>query len=1003
MTDLPTPHEVDMGEPPAEIKLEPNSASIMHEEPDKIFCAQPLQKIAPEISQPETTVPLWKNSPEQDRKRKVLINEEAAEHAYRYFIAVKKILKDFSHIQSSQSRLKDIDGILTRKKECKVRIGFLGGTGSGKSSLINALLKEAILPRSDEAASTAVAVEVSYNASDNPQQMYRAYIEGISEAEFVQEIDELFADKLVWDQGGGLEAGEVDFEMHARMNATFTKVKCLFPKLQVLEDLKKTSANELLVHPEVKRLLDAKYHIKSPNSKDFTDRIQGYIEANSQHKDASQKISVWPLVKLVRIYTKAAILKPGIILVDLPGNLDTSAARVAVAEEYRKNLTISVIVAPAVRASSDKSAHDLLSSAERRTMQLDGLYKSDSLFFVVTKIDDLQNFKKYVKDHPNMEQSIVDLVNNLECMASQIDDLEREHKEKLKPRGKLQDLSRKYKEAHQTLAQQVEKILDALSSSGMKRKRIEDCQDSDFSAATTQQKKSLADLRKLHTLMGKNSADIFSNGNELFSIQESRKQIEEEKLITECNIRAACIQNRNQVHRTAIQAEYDAGRAMMGKKSSWKELSIFSVSSDVFACLHEDQDKDYAMRRGFFNKADTGIPGLRNALIATTWETRERNALTFNEDAECSLARMKLWVSDNSADFKMSRDEREHVESRLNILVEDLEAKFSKLRIETSKETRRLIETGIITKLFGFSKVASQQAKEIVTNWALLPWNNHRATNKRRGVWKSGSTIIDWNLDLAGNYLDLLVESWTKTIHSRIRNLQKSYERKVEAIVFDFCQILLNSAKEFDPAINEAICLLKENILHLGTTLQNSGADNFADVISASKDSHRLVQPRVLSAWEDVYDMCGAEKGAGVWNRNRRAHQDHVMNAGGQPMYKGCGFAIKNELRPACDEMSDKFDHSFSEAVNLVKEDLRIMLERHTVDINSSVESLASTEHDKRLLQQALAPIFTDLERAWGMEPLPEVVEEDEVAREVEDVADNQNTETLDLDALLAD
>ncbi|CZS91694.1 uncharacterized protein RAG0_02208 [Rhynchosporium agropyri] len=994
-----------MAEATAGIKLEPSSASVSYDEPEPLFCAQLDQNLATETPQPETTIPLWRNILGRDRKQMVFINEEAAEHANRYFMAVKKILREFAHISSTESRLDDIKGIYARRKQCKARIGFLGGTGTGKSSLINALLMERVLPRSEEAASTAVPVEVSYNDSEDPERLYRAYIEGISREEFTNELEGLFADKMFWDQGEGLEAGDVDFEMLQRMNTTFSKIKCLFPKLQTLDDLKKTSAQELLSNPEVSRLLDSKQDIFSADFQNFANSIKRYIEANKGDIETSLKISVWPLVKLVRIRTKAAILKPGIILVDLPGNQDTSAARNAIAEQHKKNLTMSVIVAPAVRASSDKGAYELLSSAERRTMQLDGLYKSDSLFFVVTKIDQLEDYDSYIKDHQNMDRANIDALKTMDDLDTQIDRMQREFRGKSQLQTKLEKDLEKYGKAHDKLTTQVEKILDQLSLAGAKRKRIEDSEDMDLSNATESQKKTLAKLRQLQAIVSETSATVSSGGNDLYRIQSAITAATYNRLRTECYVKAACIENRNQVHRTQILAEFKAGRAMMGKKTSTeKDLRIFSVSSNVFARLNGRNGRDYALQRGFLSRSDTGIPALREALLATTWENRERNARSFNEDAESSLTRMKLWVSDKAMNFKMSCEERKHVESRLGTIVDELETKFSKLHAETSKEIKHLIQTGILAKLAVFSKVAAQQAKGIVTNWALVPWNTHRATNKRHGVWQSGTVSYDWNDELAGNYLELLMVSWTKTIHNKINELQRSYDRHVEATISEFSDVLLASAQEFDPTVDEAIHLLKENVLRLSTVLQNSGADVFAEIITASKNAHRLVQPGVISAWEDVYTQCGDETGTGTWVRNRQAHQNHVKGAGGLPMYKSCGFAIKAELKSACDDMFEKFETNYNDAVGLVKEDLRVMLERHTADLGLSAESVASLKQDMLLLQQALAPVFAELERAWGIEPIPEVADEDEGAPEPEAAAkDEDDNASIDLDELLKD
>jgi hypothetical protein len=49
----------------------------------------------------------------------------------------------------------------------------------------------------------------------------------------------------------------------------------------------------------------------------------------------------WPLIKVVRIYTKAEALSTGAVIVDLPGVHDSNAARAAVAAG-KKNLHLHV-------------------------------------------------------------------------------------------------------------------------------------------------------------------------------------------------------------------------------------------------------------------------------------------------------------------------------------------------------------------------------------------------------------------------------------------------------------------------------------------------------------------------------------------------------------------------------------------------------------------------------------------------------------------------------------
>lgn len=80
-----------------------------------------------------------------------------------------------------------------------------------------------VLPRNEEAASTAVAVEVSYNDSDDPNRLFRAEIEGISRAEFRKEVEELFEDKHQWDMDADDEEEERDTEVWQRMLSTVEK------------------------------------------------------------------------------------------------------------------------------------------------------------------------------------------------------------------------------------------------------------------------------------------------------------------------------------------------------------------------------------------------------------------------------------------------------------------------------------------------------------------------------------------------------------------------------------------------------------------------------------------------------------------------------------------------------------------------------------------------------------------------------------------------------------
>lgn len=325
------------------------------------------------------------------RVQAVKILEDAAEQGNTFIQAATQILKDHQdNIPTVKHRIDRhgeflifstydlllmwiIAQVYKERRECQIHIGFLGGSGTGKSSVINALLgEEDLLPVSDEVASTAVIVEISYCNSENPECLYSATIEGVSRSEIQQELEELYKDMAAWNLGveEEEEGEEPDTEVMQRMLDTVSKYKCVFAELKTLGDWAKTSVDKLLATSSAQLLMDKKRTIIKDNLKAFAAAIKPFIDT-SKRKDGGVSHSLWPLVKVVKLFIKAPILKGGIVFVDLPGVHDTSAARNAIARNHMKTLDISCVVAPSVRAGSDKGAHVILNSMRKRDMQFD--------------------------------------------------------------------------------------------------------------------------------------------------------------------------------------------------------------------------------------------------------------------------------------------------------------------------------------------------------------------------------------------------------------------------------------------------------------------------------------------------------------------------------------------------------------------------------------------------------------------------------------------------------
>jgi hypothetical protein len=111
--------------------------------------------------------------------------------------------------------------------------------------------------------------------------------------------------------------------------------------------LAKSTVEELMNEKEVKAVLGTTKSIWKSRPEPFYRELQHFVDSKEKVTDQSKKkgkpekksMEFWPLIKVVRIYTKADALSTGAVVVDLPGVHDSNAARAAVAAGYMKQCT----------------------------------------------------------------------------------------------------------------------------------------------------------------------------------------------------------------------------------------------------------------------------------------------------------------------------------------------------------------------------------------------------------------------------------------------------------------------------------------------------------------------------------------------------------------------------------------------------------------------------------------------------------------------------------------
>lgn len=447
---------------------------------------------------------------------------------------MRMLTADVQTFLSCSGLLTCLEMIIDLGKLPRFLIGVLGYTGSGKSSLINALIEEElVLSCNAMRASTAVAVEISWNPSDSPDQAYTAEIEFVTAAEWDSEFTILSGDIT------SRPAGErLDSNSGTDAGMAYAKLEAVYPGIPV-KKLLDMSNKERLKARDLSTILGKTVTIHASSPKEFHEAVNGYIDSTNGGADDDEPAH-WPLVRVVRIMMKANILKTGLVLVDLPGLGDANVGRTQVAENYVKNVKHMWVVADIVRAVDDGVAKDLMGRGFKRQLLMDGRYNDDFVTFIMTKTDQLNtqeviNTLKMDKTCPQMK----DALENESKLREALEENDRQVREK-------QQQQRDHRKCLSALIEEGKPTESSESSPSRKRKSPED--DSLPEVDIPEERKSL-----FEQLQGATEAekDLRKKSTEL------KKSINALKVL----MKTICIVERNQWTQDKMASDFRNGLA----------------------------------------------------------------------------------------------------------------------------------------------------------------------------------------------------------------------------------------------------------------------------------------------------------------------------------------------------------------------------------------------------------------------------------------------------------
>ncbi|XP_074144511.1 nuclear GTPase SLIP-GC isoform X2 [Sminthopsis crassicaudata] len=272
-------------------------------------------------------------------------------------------------------------------------IGLFGATGAGKSSLLNAIIHQAMfLPLSGDNVCTSCIVQVSSSSCEQ----YEAKIHLLSDQEWKEELRNLTT--LL--QRPEEEDGEED--SWDRDNA----VEEAIWKLQVLygNGAERKSYEELLrAKPRAKIPASRIITFKGEEANELSAKLDPYIQTQMRNTDGGPvRTQIWPLIKYVEVtLPRSGMIPEGVVLVDIPGTGDFNSKRDEMWKRTIDKCSVIWVISDIERISGGKIHEELLCESIKACQR--GLCQDIAL--VVTKCDKLY-LPEYLREREGRDKVI---------------------------------------------------------------------------------------------------------------------------------------------------------------------------------------------------------------------------------------------------------------------------------------------------------------------------------------------------------------------------------------------------------------------------------------------------------------------------------------------------------------------------------------------------------------------------------------------------------------------
>ncbi|KAH6632633.1 hypothetical protein F5144DRAFT_574744 [Chaetomium tenue] len=926
--------------------------------------------------------------------------------------------------------LKSIVDLEALAKPTRTIVGVVGNTGAGKSSVISAVLdEERLLPTNCMRACTASPTEISYNYSESPEELYRAEVDFITADDWIKDLRGLYSDLL---DGSG-EISRECTNQDSDAGVAYAKIRAVYPKM-TKEMITQATPEALANQATVRQVLGTVKKLRATTAASLYRQLQNYVD--SKEKDTERRMEYWPLIKVVRIFTKASALATGACIVDLPGVQDSNAARAAVAANYMKACTGLWIVAPITRAVDDKTAKSLLGDSFRRQLKYDGTYSA--VTFICSKTDDISVTE--ASESLGIEEEISESWSRIQELSDDIGKLKSDIADLRDERDACNDLVDKIEQTWDKWETLASKLADGSTvypppnTPIKKRKRRSEPKrsrknhtssdlDSDFSDADSsdssdkENQERMAEDREPLT-EDQIEAKLASLKAEKKEVRVKKKEIEEQvkttrekikEFVTEkemllAEVKAVCIQGRNEYSRRAIKQDFAMGIKELDQENAAEEdeanfdpetdlrdydavaasLPVFCVSSRAFQKLSDRLQKDDFNGGGFQSLDDTEIPQLQAHAKKLTEAGRAANSRRFLNDLMQLLNSMTMWASDDGTGSTLSNADKAKEETRLLKQLRRIEQELETALEECLTSVREVLDENIFENFHKYIPAAVEAALPTATQWGAhrstggLLWATYKATCRRNGVFAGASGARDFNDELFSPISKHLANGWERAFQRRLPVALDNFPRAIKACIEKFHRDATEQARERGTQYtglnmltqqlrghSQSVADMKASVLGLAQELQREASRSFTPVI----------QEEMIPA----YEGCVAERGPGSYMRMKNLMLAHVTNQRGV-MFRAATDHVQEQLEGMCEQIGAELEASIQGLRERLTRDYLAVL----VGVDASSVSLGPSRVEM-MLRGEMAPLLRKADRFFA-ELFPG--QEDKYAKGEEGVGD---------------